>query len=289
MIIPRDVPVAKQHDFIERFSLLTKGTERVLIFAGDQILEHLSGVSPDRYFTLSKTQQAGALATHYGIIVRYAQDASFDSSQKIPLIIKMNGKTNLKASDQDPESMQLILWQAVVELIQNAPLTIAGVGYTIYLGSTHEAAMLTEAATLCFEAHQNGIPFIAWVYPRASHITHLTASMLAGAAGVATSLGADIAKLSLPAQHEFNFDDFKKIRQAAGNTKLIYAGGSVETPERILAQMHYLLSNNFCDGFAVGRNIINRPDHEQQKIIQALADLIYKNAPLENVYADLRK
>jgi fructose-bisphosphate aldolase / 6-deoxy-5-ketofructose 1-phosphate synthase len=289
MIIPSDVPVSKHTDFKARVLQLTKGTQRVLVFAADQIMEHATGSAPERYFNLSKANQAGALATHYGLIVRYAQEDSFGASEKIPLIIKMNGKTNLKSSIHDPESLQLIPWQAVIDLIHNASLTVAGIGYTIYLGSTHEAAMLTEAATLCFEAHQQGIPFMAWVYPRATHITQITASMLAGAAGVATSMGADIVKLSLPSQHDFSFGDFKKIREAAGNTLLVYAGGAVDTPEHLLAQMHYLLQNHLCDGFAVGRNIIDRPDNEQQKMMRALHDLVYENAPLEKLYADLRK
>ena len=45
-------------------------------------------------------------------------------------------------------------------------LGASAVGYTIYIGSEHESAMLQEFEMIEREAHATGIPVIAWIYPR---------------------------------------------------------------------------------------------------------------------------
>jgi DhnA family fructose-bisphosphate aldolase class Ia len=59
----------------------------------------------------------------------------------------LNSKTNLiKTSQSDPFSQQWLDVKQVVDFRLRSGLNILAVGYTIYLGSEHEATMLHQAA-----------------------------------------------------------------------------------------------------------------------------------------------
>ena len=72
---------------------------------------------------------------------------------------------------------------------KNSKLNILGIGYTIYLGSEYESAMLNAAAQAIFEAHQNGLIVVLRIYPRGTAVgNEKDPHLIAGAAGVAAAL-----------------------------------------------------------------------------------------------------
>jgi fructose-bisphosphate aldolase/6-deoxy-5-ketofructose 1-phosphate synthase len=151
--LPADVPNGSLNEYLSNYDEITQGSGRLMLFAGDQKIEHLNddfygaGIAaddcdPEHLFKIASQAEIGVFATQLGLISMYANDYP-----DIPYLVKLNSKTNLvKTAQQDPLSTQMIDVRQVVEFKKNSGLNILGVGYTIYLGSEHENAMIREAA-----------------------------------------------------------------------------------------------------------------------------------------------
>ena len=288
IIVPADVPKDKQKTYIANYLAVTKNTGKFFLFACDQKIEHLNkdfygtNIHPDagnptHIFKIAQKGEIGALAAHPGLIARYAQQ--YDG---INYIAKLNGKTPLLSTKRhDPISKQLWWVDDVVKMSEQAQLPIAGVGYTIYLGSEHESLMLEQAAQIIYHAHQHGKLAILWNYPRGKAITKDTQGMLlAGACGVATSLGADVVKIKPPeADADLSSAEWLQVAsKAAGNTKVICAGGPVMNVKDFLAQLYTQLHIGSTSGCATGRNIFQHSLKEAVALTRAIAALIYDNS-----------
>lgn len=299
IIVPAGVPKDKRKTYIANYLAVTKNTGRFFLFACDQKIEHLhkdfygtnihpEANNPEHIFKIAQKGEIGALAAHLGLIARYAQQ--YDN---INYIVKLNGKTPLSAypgpqarqatpgAAPDPISRQLWKVDDVAFMAHNAQLPIAGVGYTIYLGSEHESLMLQQAAQIIYNAHQQGLLAILWIYPRGKAIKNDTDGMLlAGVCGVATSLGADVVKIKPPqADAALSSAQWLQIaNQAAGNTKVICAGGPVINVKDFLAQLYTQLHIGSTAGCATGRNIFQHSQKEAIALTRAIAALIYDNS-----------
>lgn len=289
--IPCDVPAAMHKTFIKNYQRITRKTEHLFLFAADQKLEHLAhdfygptisadALAPEHLFRIAAQKECGAFATHLGLIARYG--ARYRS---LPYIAKLNGKTDLiPSTEQDPISTQLWQVEDVVRMNEEQNLTICGVGYTIYLGSAYEAQMLAQAAQIVAQAHEQGLVTILWLYPRGKAITDdQEPLLLAGAAGVAASLSSDFVKIKPPhATAEKTSAQWLALAvQAAGNTKVICAGGEKQEPEAFLKQVYEQLTVGKSAGIAVGRNIFQRPFAQATAFTKALAALVYDKKDLE--------
>lgn len=286
IIIPADVPHAMHATFIDNYLTLTKNTGKFFIFACDQKMEHLNqdffGTNihsdanyPDHLFKIAQTGHAGALATHPGLIARYAPQYP-----GINYIAKLNGRTPLVTTQQqDPKSRQLWSVKDLMQLASQSKIAVRGVGYTLYLGSEYESTMLAEAAKTIFDAHQHGLIAILWIYLRGKAVAHDQDGMLtAGACGLATSLGADVVKIKPPqGDTERSSDEWLKIAtHAAGNTKVICAGGSVMNIKTFLETLTDQLSKGNAAGCATGRNIFQRSYQEAVAASKAIAEIVYE-------------
>lgn len=285
IIIPADVPQAMHATYIENYLMLTKNTGRFFIFACDQKIEHLNqdfygtnvhpdANSPEHIFKIAEVGHAGALATQPGLIARYAKQYN-----NINYIAKLNSKTSLiKAEQQNPLSKQLWSVDNVIKLKNESKLSIRGVGYTIYLGSEYETTMLHEAAQVVFEAHQQGLIAMLWIYLRGKTIQNDQDGMLTtGACGLGTALGADIVKIKPPQKDtEKTSDEWLKIAtQAAGNTKVICAGGSIMNIKTFLEILSDQLTKGHTAGCATGRNIFQRSYADAVAVTQSIAEIVY--------------
>lgn len=280
MIIPLDVPSKYHKTFTQNYELITKKTDRLFLFAADHKMEHLDPVLPEHLFKLAAHPEIGAFATHPGLIARYG-----GHYPAVNFIAKLNGKTNLIPPQQkDPVSRALWSVEQVVTLQKNSGCAIRGVGYTIYLGSEFEEIMLKEAADIVYQAHQNGLIAILWIYPRGKSVQNETSSLsLLGATSVATSLGADFVKIKPPQGIE-KAEQAKLLAdvvKAAGNTKVIISGGERRDEKTFLSEIYQGLIIGNTSGAAVGRNIYEHDTARASKIIEALSMLIYQNSPLE--------
>ena len=203
LIIPATVPLNKQTTYTTHYQTITKNTGRLFAFAADQKMEHLNadffgpGLDPainhpEHIFAIAAQCNIGVFATHLGLISRYAKQYP-----AIPYLAKLNGKTDL--CDKEPYSQQLWSVQDALDVARTAHIGLHAVGYTVYVGSYHESKMLQQAAQIVKDAHEHGLIAILWMYPRGKNIINTKdANLIAGAAGLGASLGADFVKINQP-------------------------------------------------------------------------------------------
>ncbi|MBS1988370.1 aldolase [Candidatus Dependentiae bacterium] len=289
--VPLTVPLDQRSMYIDHMLAVTKKTGRLFLFAADQKIEHLNadfygqGIpeecsDPEYLFKIASQAKIGAFATHLGLIARYA--AQYKS---INYIVKLNGKSNIVTTNQDdPISLALNSVEQVVRFKQENNLAIAGVGYTIYLGSRYEAQMLTQAAQIIEQAHAHGLVVILWIYPRGKAVTdERSKEIIAGAAGVGAALGADFVKVNPPsAPTSFERSQLLNIAaRTAGRTGIICSGGPVRNEREFLEELFHQLHTGGARGAAVGRNIFQRPQEDTIKFCDALAALIIDDVDVQ--------
>lgn len=284
--IPLDVPDEMHKEFIANLQIITQGSGRLMLMAGDQKVEHLNNdffgpnitdedCDPEHIFTIAHRSRIGALAAQLGLINHYGPDY-----RDIPYIIKINSKTNLIPTNiQDPISRQ---WQTIEQIIsikKTNKIRIVGIGYTIYPGSKYENQMLTEASRLIHEAHRYGLVTVIWAYPRGQQITdERDPHLLAGATGIAACLGADFVKISAP---EGSTNLLQEAVRAAGRTRVVCAGGSATDPQTFLKTLYDQIHIAGTSGNATGRNIHQRPIKEAVRFANAIAAITFDNASLQ--------
>jgi class I fructose-bisphosphate aldolase len=224
--------------------ILTKG--KALYLAYDQGIEHGpvdfndKNVNPEYIIRIAKEGNYNAVIFQKGIAEKYQREIK---ASKIPLILKLNGKTSLRKGE--PISTQLCSVNEAIRLGAKA------VGYTIYLGSEFEPQMLEEFESIEREAHKKGLPVIAWIYPRGKGTEGKSEKeLLAYACRAGLELGADIAKV----HWKGNLNDLKWAVKSAGKTKVVIAGG-LKTKESLLLQNVKDAMRAGCIGLAIGRNV----------------------------------
>ena len=305
--IPADVPKDMMNEYADNFLLATKNSGRLMLFAGDQKIEHLNDdfvgktkegldISKDdadheHFFRIASKGTIGIFAAQLGLIARYARDYP-----DIPYLIKMNSKTGLvKVKQKDPISQTLYDFEDVLELKHNSGLNIVGIGYTIYLGSEFEYMMMQEAGRLATWAHQNGMIAIFWMYPRGAAVeAEKDPHLIAGAAGVALSLGADFAKVNYPKLTDDKVDEkfkmraraekFKEATTAAGRTGIITSGGSARDVKVFLQETYDQIHISGCRGNATGRNIHQKDFDQAVRMCDAISAITIGDHDVEFAY-----
>ncbi len=282
---PLSVPKTKVKEYEKNYRYLTNNTGNMLLIAGDQKVEHLNtdffgpnialeDASPKHLFDIASKSEGGVLATHLGFIARYGQDYS-----KLPYIVKINGKTNIGLNDEKDSSWSWWEIEDIVKFKKDSGLKIAGIGYTVYLGGKYEAQMLAEAARLSFEAHQEGLLSIIWMYPRGKNIDEEKISTIAGGAGVAGALNADFVKIKYPydlKNKKKAAEDFKEAILAAGRTKVICVGGSKRNEKDLLEFLELQIKTSGSAGLAIGRNLHQRNLSDATSLAKKMGKIIFK-------------
>ncbi|HJJ43578.1 MAG TPA: aldolase [Methanocorpusculum sp.] len=297
IMIPLDVPQSMREAYKYNYNLITAGSGRLMLFAGDQKIEHLNddffgaGISeddadPEHLFRIASKAKIGVLAAQLGLIMRYAADYP-----SVPYLVKMNSKTHLVGTAQkDPVSPQLWSVEQVAGIAEESGLKIAGVGYTIYLGSENEADMLAEAAQIVSEAHFYGMVSVLWIYPRGKAVSdEKDPHLIAGAAGVAACLGSDFVKVNAPKKGGKSSPELlKEAVLAAGRTKVVCAGGSATTEEKFLSELYDQIHIGGASGNATGRNIHQKSLDDAVKFCNAIYAITVENKSASEAFALLK-
>jgi len=109
--VPIDVPSTKMSLYKKNLKEATNATNHLMLFAGDQKVEHLNndfysnGIplednSPEHMFQIASQANIGVFATQFGLISRYGRGYNY-----IPYLVKLNSKTNIVPYEaQDPYS-----------------------------------------------------------------------------------------------------------------------------------------------------------------------------------------
>ena len=285
--VPLDVPHSVKGTYIFNYQEITRKRGRLMLFAGDQKIEHLNDdfygkgipkedADPEHLFKIAAQSPIGAFATQLGLIARYGDDY-----RNIPYVVKLNSKTNLvKTSQQDPHSALLTSVQQVVRFKKFSDLKILGVGYTVYLGSEFEDRMLKQAAQIIRQAHLNGFIAILWIYPRGKAVSNeKDPHLIAGATGVAACLGADFVKVNYPDTYHAK-EDFTEAVKAAGRTGVICAGGSSVDVGEFLKRIYDQIQAGAA-GNATGRNIHQKTLPEAVLLCKAIYAITVEGSPPE--------
>ncbi len=296
--IPSDVPKQAYETYISNYRRITHDSGRLMLFAGDQKIEHLNedffGDSihsddndPEHLFRIAAGSKIGCFATQMGLIAAYGADYPH-----ISYLVKINSKTHLiKTAQKDPLSSRITTVDQVIRFRDQSCLPITGIGYTIYLGSEYEHIMLLEAAESICEAHQHGLITVLWIYPRGTAVhDEKDPHLIAGAAGVAACLGSDFVKVNPPKKEGSSSSELiKEATRAAGRTRVVCAGGSSVDAKTFLQQLYDQIHIGGCAGNATGRNIHQKPLDEAIRMCNAIYSITVENKDVAAAIATYEK
>ncbi|MFZ5954882.1 MAG: class I fructose-bisphosphate aldolase [Nanoarchaeota archaeon] len=219
---------------------------RAIYLAYDQGLEHGpadfndKNVNPCYIIDIAKKGRFNAVIFQKGIAEKYHEEIR---KSKVPLIVKLNGKTNLVKGE--PISRLLCTVEEALKL------GASGIGYTIYIGSAHEDVMLEEFEIIQKKAHEKNLPVIVWIYPRGKSVEKKSSKdLMAYACRVGLEIGADIIKI----QYNGDKKDLEWAIKNAGKTKVVIAGGIKKDSNDLYKQIKEIMQTGAI-GLAIGRNI----------------------------------
>ncbi len=189
---------------------------------------------------------------------------------RVPLILKVNGKAALAKGE--PISMQNCSVEYALSLGAKA------IGYTIYLGSERDGEMFQEFGRIQEQAHEHGIPAIAWIYPRGQAVKDDTSKeIVAYAARVGLELGADAVKIKYTGDPQ----SFSWAVKSAGKALVYMSGGpKAPTDEDFLKQVRGVMMAG-ATGLAVGRNVWQNED--PLRMARSLKAVIFGEKSVEQV------
>ena len=297
--VPADVPAAQRALYEENIQTVTKGTGNLMLFAGDQKVEHLNDdffgtlsngeaihaddADPEHLFRIARDGVIGCFAAQFGLIARYARDYP-----EVPYLIKLNSKSHLiKTSQKDPRSLAWVSVDDVLEL-RAGGVRVAGVGFTVYLGSEYEAEQVREAAQAMLQAHRAGMIGVLWIYPRGTAVPkEQDPHLIAGATGLGATLGADFCKVNYPKPEDGTppAEAFREAVKAAGRTRVITAGGSSTDVRKFLQTLHDQIFVAGAAGSATGRNIHQKSLPEAIRMTQAIGAITYGGHSVDQAMA----
>lgn len=247
-----------------------------VLLAYDQGLEHgpskdfnEKSVDPSYILEIAEKGKFTGIIFQKGVAEKY-----YDG--KVPLIIKVNGKTSLPKGE--PIASQ------ICSVKQAKALGAKAVGYTIYLGSAHENLMLSEFGRIQQEAHELRLAAIAWIYPRGEAVTNDTArEIVAYAARAGLEAGADAVKI----KYTGDSDSFRWAVRSAGAARVFMSGGpKAPTDEAFLTQVKGAIDAG-ASGLAVGRNVWQ---HERPlEMAAALREIILNGQSVEKALGKLAR
>ncbi len=232
--------------FKKRKDLLMQKS-KLLILACDQGLEHgpsdfnEKNIDPEYIVRIAREGKYDGVVLHHGLAERY-----YDKS--VPLIIKINGKTNL--SKEEPYSPLVFSPKDAYRMGASA------IGMTIYPGSKYEGHCFRDSYEVIKEARRYGLATIGWMYPRGKDVKdpdHY--QTIAYAARVGQELGFDYVKLREPKQLEH----LPWIISCAGKTKVLMAGGAKMKNDKLQKYLE-AASRAGVTGLAIGRNVWQDPE-----------------------------
>lgn len=271
-----------------------------LILPYDQFIEHDSrhleaesdAGNPNYIIQLGIEGGYNAVALHYGLAKRFWKKYQ----HKIPLILKVNGKTSIPPADRP-----LSVFTSFVE--DAAEIGAVAVGYTMYYGSDRQDEDLPQLAQVRRSCEKFGLPLMVWAYPRGKSIEEKggrdSSYAIESATRMATEMGATIIKANIPKALPQNFDSldvpsyYKKIEKELKNLNsldskkeriqrvvksaqgipVLFSGGSEISDEDLLNNAKQCIEGG-CFGFIFGRNMWKRPNENALKITKLLQHLL---------------
>jgi class I fructose-bisphosphate aldolase len=245
----------------------------LMILPIDQGLEHgpidffdnPDSIDTDWIYRLAVQGNFSGIALHIGLAEKYHKQYA----GRVPLVLKINGKTNIPSDDEAFSSLTSSVEDAV-------RLGADAVGYTLFVGSPSQDVDIAQCNEVRRECERYGMPLIIWAYPRGAAMKAKGGieSLYAVdyAARVACEMGCDIVKLNEPKwdaatadklpkpYNTLQFTDvegLRKVVKSAGRTLVLVSGGSKMGDEDTINKAHAAMTAG-CVGLIFGRNMWQR-------------------------------
>lgn len=272
------------------------GTGRLVILPVDQGFEHGPARSfaknPDAYdpsyhFELAIESGCNAYAAPLGAL----EAAAREYAGEIPLILKVNNSDTLYGNKSPISAMT----SAVDDALR---LGCAGIGFTIYPGSSDRKQMYEEIRHASAEAKKAGLVVVVWSYPRGEQLSkegETAIDVIAYGAQIAAQLGAHFIKVKPPTAH-IEQEAARKVYEAQGikitgmadrvrhviqssfNGKrvVIFSGGEAKGTEDVLKEVKEIAHGGGF-GSIMGRNAFQRPKKEAIALLHSVQDAFRGN------------
>jgi fructose-bisphosphate aldolase, class I len=219
------------------------------------------------------------------IQIGLAEKFYWDYAGEVPLVLKLNGKTEIPS---DAEALSPV--NATVE--DAVRLGADAVGYTLYVGTPAQETDFAQYRRVREDATRLGMPLIVWAYPRGAAIEAKGGKdsfyAVDYAARTASELGADVVKVNfpnpekrsaIPAAYDAEFSSAQAIDavvRSANRTMLLVSGGSKAGDDAMLEKARLSMEAG-ATGLIFGRNIWQREHDESLRLISRLQDILAKH------------
>jgi class I fructose-bisphosphate aldolase len=213
-----------------------------------------------------------------------AEKFFWDYAGEVPLILKLNGRTEIPPAGAPRSPLNASVADAV-------RLGADAVGYTLYVGSEQQEADFEALARVRQDAHRSGLPLIVWSYPRGKAVDAKGGKdsfyQVDYAARTAAELGADIVKVNFPkggsvegvpkayAQQVADQEAVNKVVASAVRTPVLLSGGEKGGDEEVLDKARMAMEAGAL-GLIFGRNIWQREHDESLRFVARLRELLEK-------------
>lgn len=240
----------------------------LMVLPLDQGLEHgptdffpnPAALDTEFQFRLAVGGRFSAIALGVGLAEKYMRDYA----GRVPLVLKLNGRTNIP-DDAEAVSPAFASVEDAVRLGADA------VGYTVYVGSPRQDVEIREYGVVRRECERLGMPLVLWAYPRGRDVEAKggrgTLFAQDYAARVAEELGADVVKLHEPAEdpgaspepyrslREGAAARLRRVVRSAGRVMVLFSGGVKQDDDAAVLRKVRLYMECGATGVMFGRNM----------------------------------
>ena len=265
------------------------GDGTLLLLPIDQGIEHgprdffpnPASKDPEYQFKLAAEAGYSALACQIGMAEKYYPDYA----GRVPLLLKVNGKTDLPPSDEAFSTLNASVEDAV-------RLGADAVGYTLYVGSPRQDQDLLQLKSVREDCDRFGMPLVVWAYPRGSAVKAKGGQdsfyAIDYAARLAMEMGADVVKLNMPkpdpdkdkdSPAPYNDIDVaheemvRQVVESAGRSLVVLSGGSRVDDDALLEQTRSIMEAG-GSGVIYGRNVWQREWSEALEIVAQIKEVL---------------
>jgi class I fructose-bisphosphate aldolase len=257
---------------------LKNGT--LIILPIDQGMEHgplnffpnPPSADPDFQWRLALEGNYNGIALHYGLARKYMAKYA----GQVPLVLKLNGKTNVPS---DSEALSTLTGSVEDAVSMGAD----AVGYTLFVGSPRQDEDFLQLMQIREDCDKYAMPLIVWSYPRGFEIEGKggrdSVYAVDYAARLAMEMGADIVKLNIPKSGpkdadqpapynglEYDYAEAaKRVVASAGRTLVLFSGGSKLGDDDLMNKAKVAMEAGAV-GLIFGRNMWQRPFDEAMAI-----------------------
>ncbi|MGZ5314666.1 MAG: class I fructose-bisphosphate aldolase [Solirubrobacterales bacterium] len=232
---------------------------------------------PEYQFRLAAEAGYSALACQIGMAEKYYPDYA----GQVPLILKVNGKTDIPSSDEALSTCNASVEDAV-------RLGADAVGYTLYVGSPRQGEDLAQLKAVREDCDRYGMPLVVWAYPRGRDIDkkggQLSFYAIDYGARLAMEMGADVVKLNFPKldpekakdtpapynDMDISVEDaVSHIVASAGRSLVVLSGGSKADDDVVIGHARTIMQAG-GSGVIFGRNVWQREWDDAVEIIEQI-------------------